>query len=109
MILRGKYLILSESKKPFIDKIDTILCDMTEYPTPKIKLHIDNSYYDLDSFRDFITSKLELKWRSDDVKKCMIIYYESVYRQMLNLSRDEKINRLINKELYNINNLALAC
>ena len=109
MLIRGKYLIISEVKKPYIERKDVILCDMTEYPVPRIQIFIDNNFYDINTFKGYIESKSEIRWRSEILRKSMMIYYENLYNELVRLNRDEKINRLIHKELYNINNLALAC
>lgn len=41
MLIRGKYLIISEV---YIERMYIILCDMTEYPIPRIQLFIDNNF-----------------------------------------------------------------
>jgi hypothetical protein len=74
-----------------------------------VYLSCENKLLNTSEFSNFIEEKKLLKWRSDDVRNKMILYYENILILLSKHSREEKLNKIINPELYNIDNLCLAC
>ncbi len=114
MTILNNFSILEEFNKPYMSTKDYIVHDIMTYSSRDVMvtyvyLVSDRKLLSISEFTDYIEEKKLLKWRSDNVRDVMIAYYESIEVRLKKYSRDEKINKITNPELYNINNLCLAC
>lgn len=115
MLIKYNNLILEETNRPYLsNSTDYIVYDIMSYSSISVIntyvfLKSERIYLKLSEFEEFIDEKRLIRWRSEKLKVEMLDYYKNLLCLLKKHTREEKVNKIINPSLYNLDNLCLAC
>lgn len=115
MLIKYNKLILEETNRPYLtNSTDYVVYDIMSYT----QISIVNTYVYLKSegicltvfeFEEFINEKEIIRWRSEELKVRMLDYYSNLLWLLKKHIREEKLSKITNPSLYNLDSLCLAC